>query len=384
MNSPHRIDHISSCNIVILHITAALGGGVVNSIAQLVQAQSADGMSVTVAHSIRSETPKEEDLQKLFPAPAKRIVLPMVTSVSPLNDFRGLIAIIRLIKLLQPDIVHLHSSKAGVLGRIASWLMNLESRTFYSPRGFSFLRLDVTNVTRQMYIASEKIASLFGGTLIACSASEAQCAIDYLAGKKVVLVENCVDTAAVLTAQPLQTDRVRVVTSGRICYQKAPWRFRQLATSCDSPNVDFVWIGDGELLQHLQVSGLMPVNLMVTGWMHRSQVFEEIARSDIFLLSSLWEGMPLSLIEAQVAGLPAVVSDVVGCRDVVKDGVTGFVCRSDDELAARLKQLIDDPALRHKMGRAAREIGLERFSIARMHREMMSVYGLSDRSGSVC
>ena len=94
--------------------------------------------------------------------------------------------------------------------------------------------------------------------------------------------------------------------------------------------------------------------------------------------------MPLSLIEAQVAGLPAVVSDVVGCRDVVKDGVTGFVCRSDDELAVRLKQLIDDPALRHKMGRAAREIGLERFSIARMHREMMSVYGLSDRSGSVC
>jgi glycosyltransferase involved in cell wall biosynthesis len=89
----------------------------------------------------------------------------------------------------------------------------------------------------------------------------------------------------------------------------------------------------------------------------------------------MWEGMPLALIEAQATGLPAVVSDVVGCRDVVRDGITGFVCGTMDEVVERVKLLIVDTELRKKMGANARSMALKRFSSERMHRESLAVYG---------
>ena len=114
--------------------------------------------------------------------------------------------------------------------------------------------------------------------------------------------------------------------------------------------------------------------MSIAGWLPRAGVYAELAMVDIFVLPSLWEGMPLALIEAQVAGLPAVVSNVVGNRDVVIDGETGFVCDSDQEFITKTRLLIDDADLRLKMGQAAREMAAKRFSVERMHREMMAVY----------
>ena len=104
-----------------------------------------------------------------------------------------------------------------------------------------------------------------------------------------------------------------------------------------------------------------------------------LAQADIFVLPSLWEGMPLALIEAQAAGLPAVVSDVVGNRDVVIHGETGFVCKTDAELLQKTRLLIEDADLRRRMGQAAREMAAKRFSVERMHSEMMMVYKNSVR-----
>jgi len=257
--------------------------------------------------------------------------------------------------------------------------MKMDHAAFYSPHGFSFLRQDVSRVKQKTFIAFEKVASWFGGILVACSPSEAQCAVD-LGIRQVRVVENGVDTEAIIPKSVLETPRVRVVTTGRICYQKAPWRLQQLALDCAMQQADFLWIGDGELRDTLKDNGRELGKVSVTGWLPRQQVYEEIARSDIFVLPSLWEGMPLALIEAQVAGLPAVVSDTVGNRDVIQNNITGFVCQSDAELASRLKLLINDASLRLRMGAAAREIGMKRFSMARLHREMLAVYDISTRS----
>jgi glycosyltransferase involved in cell wall biosynthesis len=147
-----------------------------------------------------------------------------------------------------------------------------------------------------------------------------------------------------------------------------------MATGCADLPADFVWLGDGDLRADLMVDGVLPMNLDIAGWQARSGVYESLASADIFVLPSLWEGMPLALIEAQAAGLPAVVSNVVGNRDVVMDGETGFVCDTDQELIEKTRLLIEDAALRQKMGQAAREMAAKRFSVERMHREMMAVY----------
>jgi glycosyltransferase involved in cell wall biosynthesis len=167
---------------------------------------------------------------------------------------------------------------------------------------------------------------------------------------------------------------MRIVTCGRVCYPKAPWHFRELARALIDEAVEFVWIGSGELEKELVFPAHEQSNLSLTGWLERESVIRELGRSHIYVQASLWEGMPLSLIEAQVAGLPAVVSDAPGCRDIVVDGVTGYVCKGVAEMKEKVQRLIHDHALRDRMGNAARALGLVRFSTTRMHREMTRTY----------
>ena len=369
---------------LILHVTEALGTGVVHSISQLARIQAKNGFDVVLVHSCRPETPPPDQLDRLFPPPIRRIHHSMVTPVSPLKDARDAMALARLFRQLRPDIIHLHSSKAGVLGRVAAFLSGHGVRTFYSPRGFAFLREDVSPLGRWLYLSFERIAAFLRGTLVACSGTEAQLARDRVGHPRVALVENSAEFEHIKEARGGDAPRMRVVTSGRICYQKAPWRFRDLANGLRGLPADFVWIGSGELEHFLSAPDDHSVSLISTGWLSRADVLMELSQSDIFVMTSLWEGMPLSLIEAQAAGLPAVVPDVVGCRDIVRHGETGFVGKSDDELALHVRELIENRELRQTLGRAARKMAKERFSVERMHKEMVKVYGVKNLNSSGC
>lgn len=367
----------------ILHITEALGGGVAHSLSQLAKAQVADGYHVIVIHSVRPDTPVDL-LPGLYPAPIDRRVLRMMTAINPLVDVKALWQICKLLRTENPDVIHLHSSKAGVLGRLAALLTSRRNQVFYSPRGFAFLREDVSPGQQKLFLNLERVASKLGGTVIGCSGTEADLARSKVGHARTYLVENSVDLSAVPVATGSIDGRVRVVTSGRICYQKAPWRFRELAVGCADLMADFVWLGDGGLRADLMVDGVLPSGMQIAGWLPRSGVYAELVQADIFVLPSLWEGMPLALIEAQAAGLPAVVSDVVGNRDVVINGETGFVCQTEAELLQKTRLLIEDADLRRRMGQAAREMAAVRFSVGRMHREMMAVYnhqGLVQNAG---
>ena len=357
----------------IIHITEALGGGVAHSLSQLAKAQAADGHQVVVVHSVRPDTPVDL-LPGLYPAPIDRRVLPMVTAINPVADMKALWQIRALLKSENPDVIHLHSSKAGVLGRLAALLTGKRDQVFYSPRGFAFLREDVSSGKQKLFLNLERVASKLGGTVIGCSGTEADLARAEVGHARTCLVENSVDLSAVPAATGSTDGRVRIVTSGRICYQKAPWRFRELAVGCADLPAEFVWLGDGDLRADLLVDGALAGDMRIAGWLPRTGVYAELATADIFVLPSLWEGMPLALIEAQAAGLPAVVSNVVGNRDVVIDGETGFVCDSDEALIQKTRLLIANADLRQKMGRSAREMAAKRFSVDRMHNEMMMVY----------
>lgn len=358
----------------VLHITEALGGGVAHSVSQLARVQAANGFEVIVAHSIRPDTPPQEKLEMLFPFPIHRIVLPMVTPVSPFADMIAVGKIFRLIREIKPGVIHLHSSKAGVLGRIAARLAGSKDKVFYSPRGFAFLRQDVSRSKRLLYLFFEAVAAKLGGTLVACSNTEGALARQKIFHPNVVVVENSVEVEDIPPVQARSESAVRIVTSGRVCYSKAPWRFRELARMLKDEAVEFVWIGSGELEAELACPASERISISITGWLERNSVIRELCCSDIYVQSSLWEGMPLSLIEAQVAGLPAVVTDVVGCRDAVIDGVTGYVCKDVEDMKEKILHLLRNQKLRVAMGAKARELGLERFSTRRMHDEMIRAY----------
>jgi glycosyltransferase involved in cell wall biosynthesis len=108
--------------------------------------------------------------------------------------------------------------------------------------------------------------------------------------------------------------------------------------------------------------------------MTRPEALERMRELDIYLHPSRWEGMPVALIEAQLAALPAVATDVIGNRDVIVSGETGFLGRTAEALSRSLQMLIDDRALRERMGRQARERALLRFTVERMVDEYERLY----------
>ena len=128
----------------------------------------------------------------------------------------------------------------------------------------------------------------------------------------------------------VKTHPLTVFTLGRICYQKNPSLFNAIAEAM--PKVQFLWIGDGELRNQLTAP-----NIEVTGWSEREDALTLAANADVFLLTSLWEGLPISLLESMYMKKLCVVSDVIGNHDVIYNGENGFVCRTVEEFRTAIE-----------------------------------------------
>lgn len=122
-----------------------------------------------------------------------------------------------------------------------------------------------------------------------------------------------------------------VYTLGRICYQKNPTLFNEIAESL--PDVKFVWIGDGELRDQLTSE-----NIEITGWADRSTAIRYAVNADVFLLPSRWEGLPISLLESMYMKKACVVSNVIGNRDVIHNGENGFVCTKVEDFVKAIEE----------------------------------------------
>jgi glycosyltransferase involved in cell wall biosynthesis len=355
----------------IVHVTESCASGVLTVVSQLVQAQTQAGAEVWVIHSRRPDTPDDSKLDRIL-AGAVRRFLPMQGALSPVGCLTAVGRLTSLLRDIRPDVIHLHSSVAGAVGRIAArWIKH--PAVLYTPHGLAFLRLDIPRWQRSVFKIAEVVLGRLTGEVLCCSESEASMLRPYL-GSRCAVVENAADDRHVIPRKPRGDTRIEVVTCGRVCFQKAPWRFERLAREVGNGIATFTWIGAPVDEQAAARFALDPGVVATTGWLDRPAMMNRIAGADIFVLLSLWEGMPLSLIEAQMAGLPAVVSDTIGSRDVVRDGVTGFICRDDTEVLARVRELISDPSRRAAMGAAARALSVGRFSVSRLHDETWSLY----------
>lgn len=357
----------------ILHVVECFGGGVATYVIQLCNLLTKEHMDVHLAFSIRAETPKNyavlvDNSVSLHP-------ISLTREITFIKDVFGFFQILILMLQIKPDIIHLHSSKAGFLGRFAAifyYFFKGEGKVFYSPHGFSFLQTHVNKFKQRLYLFLERLAYKFGGVIIACSKSEAEEASRNIGAQRVLVVDNAVDTKLIPESKP---DRryVNVCTVGRICPQKNPEMFAKIANYFSQiENVRFTWIGGGDLESEKLLKDTK--NIRITGWLEHRDVLKELKNKDIYLQTSLWEGMPIALIEAMVAGIPAVVTDVVGNRDVVIHGTTGYIVKSEDEFLNYLKTLISDEQLRNKMSRNARTYALKYFSLERFKSDIINAY----------
>lgn len=311
----------------ILFIVEAMGGGVFTYIVDLAN-ELVENYDMSIAYAIRSQTP--DNYREYFDKRIHLIEVKNFTrSINPLKDLKAISEVKTIAKKIQPDIIHLHSSKAGVVGRIA--FDGKDIPLFYTPHGYSFLMENYKPTKRWLFHTIEALMAKRDCTTISCSPGEHQETLKLT--KRATYVNNGINTLE-LDKMLEKVERVdhpfTVFTLGRICYQKNPKLFNAVAEAI--PEVRFLWIGEGELRDELKAQ-----NIEITGWVDREKALSLSMNADVFVLTSLWEGLPISLLESMYMKKLCVVNDVIGNHDVIENGRNGFVCRNKEDFVKAIQ-----------------------------------------------
>lgn len=356
----------------ILFIVEAMGGGVFTYIVDMANVLSRK-YDVYVAYGLRKQTPK--NYQEYFDKSVHLIRVKNFTrQISPTKDIKAFFEIKKIKREVSPDIIHLNSSKAGILGRIA-FLNVKDSSIFYTPHGYSFMIQNISNTKKKFYYYLEKLCSNLKGTTIACSYGE------YLEAKKlsksVTYVSNGINMKEIDSLLNKKNNRINENLTfgilGRISDQKNPLLFNKLAKAF--PNYSFKWIGDGEKKGQLTSS-----NIKITGWLNRKDALSELETIDVFLLPSLWEGLPMSLLEAMYLKKLCIVSNIKGNNNVIINNKNGFVCDSYSDYISVINNIIDNKVDSTKIRHNAYDDILNKYNTEIMFEKYSNIYELGENA----
>jgi glycosyltransferase involved in cell wall biosynthesis len=325
----------------VLFVVESFATGVYAVVHDIACNLNPDKFEIKIIHSIRSDTPQNyaNDFKQ------QNIELIHVQMDSIDMYFKAIRNIKSIINEFCPDLIHLHSSKAGFLGRIAA--KHSKTKVYYSPHGFSFIRTDVSSLTKNLFLYLERYANRKKhSTIIAVSQSEAAHARRIT--DEVVVINNFIDTQSIQELE--ESEDPFVVTCGRITAARNPKTFNQIAQQL--PDIRFVWIGDGEDKYELTSE-----NINITGYLPRKEVFKILPKAAVYIQPSLWEGMPVAVLEAMAAAKPVVASNIIGNKDLIEDGKTGMLFNPEDidGFVQTITTLLDDKNLRTTIGKNARE-----------------------------
>ncbi|HID64019.1 MAG TPA: glycosyltransferase family 1 protein [Anaerolineae bacterium] len=381
--------------IRVLEIMEATGGGTKKHLELLVTHLDKGSFDVTVAcPSTRHPSYGDESIvAELQAAGVRTHIVEMCKAIAPASDLASFWQLWSLMRRDSFDVIHTHSSKGGFLGRFAARCAGANA-VVHTAHGFYFLGQPGFN--RVFYLGLERLASRLTDRFIAVSESEKTVAIEHRLFRpdQVVVIENGIEPADLKVdigrrqqELGLEPDRPVVGTVSRFNPQKDPVTLlRSFAlVSQVATEVQFVWCGNGELkpqIESLAWNLGIHEHIVFTGY--REDVLELMALFDIFVVSSLFEGLPYTLLEAMSVGKPVVATDVVGSRDAVVHGKTGLLVPPQDPsaLAEAVLRLIRSPDEARRMGQAGRDLVARRFTLKRMITRTEQVYReLAHRSG---
>ena len=281
----------------------------------------------------------------------------LVAPIRPLRDIQAYREISGVLRALRPDLVSTHSSKAGILGRLAARSVGIPA--IFTAHGWAFTP-GVPSGRAAVYRRIERWAAPFASRIVTVSEFDRRLALEYRIARQdqIVTVHNGMpDVPPTLRADPGRTP-VRLVMVARFEGQKDQRTLIRALAGLPQYPWELDLIGDGPLIPEIAA---LCSELGVSERVHFSgQVLDvetRLADAQVFLLISNWEGFPRSILEAMRAGLPVVASAVGGIEESVHDGETGFVVPRGnvDTLRARIEQLFLDPALRQRLGAHGRE-----------------------------
>ncbi len=299
----------------------------------------------------------------------------LVREVNPLCDIKALKNIISTIRHIKPDLITIHSSKAGILGRVAAKIT--KTPAVFTAHGWAFTE-GVSPKKRVLYTWIEKFGTLLSDKVITVSNYDKRLALKNHVGtdKKILAIHNGMqDIDKSLLAVPELSPPIIVMVArfqepkDHITLIKALSQLKHLAWSLQLVGED-----GGLLQQAKDLVEELEINERVNFLGNRSDVDLLLSKSQIFVLTSYWEGFPLTIIEAMRAGLPVIASSVGGISEAVVDGETGYVTPGFKELVNRLEILITSPEKRIVMGRKGRKRYENHFTFEHMYHKTYTVY----------
>lgn len=323
--------------IKVLHITQATIGGTLEYLKLFFEHIDKDKYEVCLA--CPSYGPMKEEIENMG---VKVYSLEMSREISLKDDLNSFKETKKLIKKIKPDIVHLHSSKAGVLGKLASYLNGVPC--IYNAHGWAF-SMNVSKKKKNVYALIEKSTSIFCNSIVNISDYEHQLAKKYKIAndKKMITIHNGIDIDKYKnqvycdenTLKELNIPKGSFIVGmiARISEQKNPIKFVEIAKDvCDKIyNAYFVLVGDGELREQVE-SLISKYNLedrvKITGW--TDDVNKYLSIFDVGILTSRWEGFGLVLAEYMAASKPIVASNVGGIPELITDKYNGVLVDSDN------------------------------------------------------
>ena len=311
----------------------------------------------------------------------------LVRPISLALDRRALQRLVGVVRRLQPQVVHTHSSKAGVLGRLAARIGRAPV-VVHSIHGFGFTPLQPGPV-RMLYVIAERVMARWTDHFVAVSESNLRAgrALGLFPPERASVIRSGIELGRFRSPAGGREARERlgvpegaplVVQVGNFKPQKAPLDFVRVAAAVarQAPGAWFVMVGDGELraaAEELASDLAVAGRIVFCGWW--DDIPGLLAASRVSVLTSRHEGLPRAAVESLAAGVPVVATAVDGTPEVVKDGRNGFLVEAGDVagLARRVSQLLCDDGLHRRLAAAAGE-GLDEFDIDRMVREQEELY----------
>jgi glycosyltransferase involved in cell wall biosynthesis len=301
----------------------------------------------------------------------------LVREISPFRDLVGFFEVRRRLRAWAPDVVHVHSAKAGILGRLAARSLGIPA--IYTAHGWPFTE-GVSERSRRLYTTIERVMARFSQRIITVSDYDRSIALAASVGNPhlIVTVHNGIpEIPPELRKQPDGQDAVRLIMVARFEEPKNHGALFEALQALRDQNWHLELVGDGPNFEKMKSLALgLKLAEKVTFVGASDNVPESLSRSDVLLLVSRWEGLPLTILEAMRAGLPVIASDVGGVRETVADGETGYLVPRDDIRALRdkISKLLQSDGLREELGRSGRLRYEREFTFRLMLDRTIAVY----------
>ncbi|EOK4231166.1 glycosyltransferase family 4 protein [Escherichia coli] len=309
---------------------------------------------------------------------AYHIVPSLVREINPIKDLRAVIEISKLISILDPDIISLHSSKAGIIGRLAA--LRKKKPVIFTAHGWAFAN-GVSKNRQKLYCIIEKIIEPLASKIITVSEQDKQLALELNVSshEKQVVIHNGMIQSSLPPRFVNRTSNktVELISVARFSEQKDHRTLFVALSQINNLNWRLTLVGKGPLLEYYKtLARKLNIHERIQFLGERHDVAELMVRSDVFLLISKWEGFPRSILEAMRAGLPVIASNVGGTSEAINDGITGFLVEREDVdgLKHKLCKLLSEPELCFNMGQAGYQSFISNFTFDVMYQKTYYLY----------